>query len=110
MRRLPKRFLPHKELVSFRPKLGEGTYGPTYGDPVIPKRAAIDDRRKLIRTTDGRELMSQSRVALDPEHTMPVGSLVTIWRGRPNERESTALVVAVADWPGLPQFVEIALE
>ncbi len=110
MRRLPKRYLPHKGLVSYRPKLGEGTYGPQYGDPVVPKRAAIDDKRKLIRAADGRELMSQSRIALDLEHLMPVGSLVTIWRGRANERETTALVVAVADWPGLPQFVEIALE
>lgn len=109
-RRLPKRYLPHVELVSYRPKLGEGTYGPQYGAQVTPKRAAIDDKRKLIRTADGQMLMSQSRIAVDIEHLMPVGSLVTIWRGRANERESTALVVAVADWPGLPQFVEIALE
>ncbi|WDH77929.1 hypothetical protein PTQ19_10385 [Microbacterium esteraromaticum] len=111
MRRLPKRMMPHGGLVSYRAKLGEGTYGPQHDDvEVVPKRAAIDDKRKLIRTADGRELMSQSRIALDLEHLMPVGSLVTIWRGRANERETTALVVAVADWPGLPQFVEIALE
>lgn len=110
MRRLPKRYLPHKDLVSYRPKLGEGTYGPEYGEPVFPKRAAIDDKRRLIRTADGRELMAQSRIALDSEHAMPLGSLVTIWRGRANERETTALHIAVAEWPGLPQFVEIALE
>lgn len=110
MRRLPKRYLPHKGLVTYRPKLGEGTYGPQYGDPVTPRRAAIDDKRRMIRTSDGREILAQSRVALDLEHAMPVGSLITIWKGRENERETTALVVATADWPGLPQFIEIALE
>lgn len=108
--RLPKRYLPHKKLAAYKPKLGEGTYGPSYGPEVVVKRAAIDDKRKLIRTADGREIMSQSRIAVDPEHLMPVGSLVTIWRGRANQRETTALVVAVAEWPGLPRFVEVALE
>jgi hypothetical protein len=102
--------MPHGGLIAYQPKLGEGTYGPQYGAEVVPKRAAIDDKRKLIRTTDGREIMSQSRIALDLEHLMPVGSLVTIWRGQANERETTALVVAVAQWPGLPEFCEIALE
>lgn len=110
MKRLPPRYLPHKGLVSYRPKTGEGAYGPVYGPPVTPRRAAIDDRRKLIRTRDGRELLAQSRIALDLEHLMPEGSLVTIWKGRGNERETTALLVAVAYWPGLPRFVEIALE
>lgn len=110
MRRLPKRYLPHLKLVSYKPKLGESAYGPRYGDEVVVDRAAIDDKQKLIRTADGRQLMSVARVAVDPEHLMPLGSVVTIWRGRGNEREATAAVVAIAEWPGLPQFVEISLE
>ncbi len=110
MKRLPKRMLPHGGLVAYRPKLGESAYGPKHGDEVVPKRAAIDDKQKLIRTADGRQVMSSARVALDREHLLPLGSIVTVWRGRSNERDTTAAVIAVAEWPGLPQFVEIALE
>ena len=110
MIRLPDRFLPHRRLVTYRPKLGEGAYGPVYGPQVVAPRAAIDDKRRLVRTADGRELVAQSRVALDLEHLMPEGSEVTIWAGQVNERTTTALVVSLAQWPRLPQFIEVALE
>jgi hypothetical protein len=110
MKRLPKRMLPHGGLVAYQPKLGESVYEEKHGDEVVPERAAIDDKQKLVRTADGRQIMSSARVALDREHLMPLGSIVTIWRGRANERDTTAAVVSIADWPGLPQFVEIALE
>jgi len=110
MRRLPKRLMPHRNLVSYRPKTGEGAYGPVYGPAVVAKRAAIDDKRRLLRMTGGRELISSARVALDLEHLMPEGSLVTVWRGRPNELERTAVFVETADFDGLPEFVQITLE
>ncbi|WP_295035436.1 hypothetical protein [uncultured Microbacterium sp.] len=110
MRRLPKRLMPHRDLVSYRPKTGEGAYGPVYGPVVVAKRAAIDDKRRLVRTPQGRELVAAARVALDPEHLMPEGSLVTIWRGRPNERERTVVFIETADFDGLPQFVQVTLE
>ncbi|MEW1706985.1 hypothetical protein AB0230_07060 [Microbacterium sp. NPDC089190] len=110
MRRLPERMMPHRDLISYKPKKGEGTYGPVYGDEVICKRGAISDKRRYVRDRDGNEVISESRIALDlPDHDVPDGSLVTIWRGTPQERETTAIVTAVADWPRLPHFIEISL-
>lgn len=110
--RLPKRMMPHRNLVSYRPKLGEGAYGPVYGPEVVARRAAIDEKRKLVRARDGREVVSEARVALDlPDHeALTDGSLVTLWRGLSRERTATVIVVAIADWPGLPRFLEAALE
>ncbi|MGI6878834.1 hypothetical protein [Microbacterium sp. gxy059] len=103
--------MPHGGLVSYRPKIGEGPRGPVYGDEVVPKRAAIDDSHKLVRTATSAEASSSARVALDlPEHQVPLGSTVTIWKGRGNEREATVIAVGTGDWPRLPRFTELALE
>jgi hypothetical protein len=110
MRRLPARFLPHRRLISYKPKLGETAYGPKYGPEVVCERGRISDHRKLVRSRDGREVISESRVALDPEHDVPDGSLVTIYRGTPRERETTVIVSSLADEPSLPSFIELALE
>lgn len=110
MRRLPARFMPHKNLISYRPKKGDGTYGPVYGDEVVCARGAISDKRRYVRDRDGNQVISESRIALDlPEHDVPEGSLVTIWRGTAQERETTAIVTSVADWPRMPHFIEISL-
>lgn len=109
--RLPARMMPHKNLVSYRPYLGEGADGAVYGDEVLCARAAIDDKRRFVRTADGREFMASGRVALDyPDHDVPPGSQVTVWRGRSNERTSTVVLVALADWPQLPKFLELTVE
>ena len=112
-RRLPSRLMPHRGLVSYEPKLGDGAYGPVHGAVVVPKRAAIDETRRLVRNAEGREVVSEARIALDlPEHqALTVGSLVTIWRGRTNERTARVLAISTADgWPTLPTFLEAALE
>lgn len=110
MRRLPARMMPHKRLISYRPLLGNGTYGPQYGDEVVCERGAISDRRKYVRDRMGAERISESRIALDlPDHDVPDGSEVTIWRGTPRERTTTAIVTSVADWPRLPHFIEVSL-
>lgn len=111
-RRLPARMLPHRDLIAYRPLLGNGTYGPRYGDEVVVQRGAISDRRKFVRDRTGAERLSESRIAVDlPDHEALVdGSEVTIWRGTPHERTTTAIVSSVADWPRLPHFLEVALE
>ena len=54
MRRLPARFMPHRDLISYKPKTGDGTYGPVYGEEVICKRGAISDKRRYVRDRDGK--------------------------------------------------------
>lgn len=110
MARLPARMMPHKNLISYRPKLGESAYGPKYGEEVVCARGAISDKRRFVRDRDGNQVISESRIALDlPDHDVPEGSIVTIWRGTPQERETTAIVTSVADWPRLPRFIEVSL-
>lgn len=111
-RRLPARMMPHHGLISYRPLLGSGTYGKDYGPEVVCDRGAISDRRKYVRDRTGAERLSESRIALDsPDHAALVdGSLVTIWKGTERERTTTAIVTSLADWPRMPQFIEVALE
>ena len=110
MNRLPVRFLPHRGKVRYEVKLGEGTYAPKYDAPVTPERSALDEKQKLVRAADGSLVTSSARIALDPEHVLPLGSRVTLHPGTPRERQTTVIVVAEADWPRLPQFFEYALE
>lgn len=112
MNRLPARYLPHRKLVAYKPKLGNGAYGPVHGDEVVAKRAAIDETRRLVRNAEGHEVVSEARIALDlPDHeALVVGSEVTLWKGRPNERKTVVLAVSTAEWPRLPHFLEAAVE
>lgn len=110
-RRIPGRLMPHGGLVTFRRILGTGPTGPVHAaDVVTPPRANIQERRRLIRTPDGREVMSSATVWLDPEYPVPEGSLMRVWVGREVERECTVVGVALMDHPGLPVHVELALE
>jgi hypothetical protein len=108
--RIPKKLMPHGGLFSFKPKTGEGTYGPVFGDEVTPKRCYIEDKRRLVRSSDGAEVVSQTRVWVDPEVVIPEGSEATVWKG--TARERTALVVggAYREFPGLPAHAEVDIE
>lgn len=102
--------MPFHGEVRYEAKLGESAYGPQFAAPVTPERAAIDERQKLVRLASGAEAISSARIALDPEHVLPLGSKVTLHPGKPTERTSTVIVAATAEWPRLPQFHEYALE
>lgn len=108
--RLPARMMPHKGKVRYESKLGEGTYGARYADPVTPERAALDEKQRLVRLADGSQALASARIALDPEHALTLGSRVTLHPGTPWERTTTVIVVAEADWPRLPKFFEYSLE
>lgn len=110
MARLPARMMPFRGAVRYEPKLGEGAYGPKFGDPVTPERAAVDEKQKLVRLADGTTAISSARIALDPEHEMALGSRVTLHPDTPRERTTTVIVAAKAEWPRLPHFFEYALE
>lgn len=85
-------FYPHT--VSIRDLTGSGGMGDTYGS-ARTAAAEVVDEQTLVRSTDGREVVSSTRVTLPlPEH-VPLGSLVTVWPGEPNEREARVLSAAV---------------
>lgn len=55
--KIPSFLLPHEAKVE--PYLGDGAYGPQYGEPVSYK-CRIEANRKLVRDTEGREVVSET--------------------------------------------------
>lgn len=105
--RIPKQMMPHGGLVEYRNPAGHGGHGATLMDPVVPERANIQEKRRLVRGS-ASEIVSTAQVWLDPEETVAEGAQVTIWKGTARERTSTALAVAFWDQgPGLPAHVEV---
>jgi len=79
------------------------TYSPTTGDGVL-----VDDSRKLVRSEDGREVISEASI-FDPDvthaATYTVDSLITL----PGGREATVLQVKVREGSSdIPSFIEVA--
>lgn len=103
--------MPHGGLVAFEPLIGSGGRGEIFGTPVIPKRAAIQDKTRRVLNAQGVEQVSSSRVWLDPEYDVPAGSRVTLWLGRGNER-TTRVIVAARHEHGrqLPAHIELSVE
>lgn len=108
--KLPARMMPHGGLVAYENKLGENAYGPQFAPKVTPGRAALDEKQRLVRTADGRDVIATARIALDPEHVLTLGSRVTLHPGTPRQRVTYVIVAAEANWPRLPRFFEYALE
>jgi hypothetical protein len=87
-------FYPHS--VSVRDRLGSGSVGVRYGDPrSLP--AEVFDEQELVRDRDGQEVVSSTRVTVQLDTNVPVGSLVTVWSGTSAQREAEVLSVARAD-------------
>jgi hypothetical protein len=101
-------FYPHTVVV--RDALGAGGMGDGYGPPRTVA-AEVKDQQTLVRDRDGREVVSSTQVTLSlPEH-VPVGSLVTVWAGRPAQREARVLAVAVRENGGpLDDHLLLSLE
>lgn len=56
-----------KDQVTVRPRIGEGSYGDTYADPVaVP--CIIDETRRVVRDTTGQQVVSEATLTLHP-HT-----------------------------------------
>lgn len=105
--RIPTVLLPHT--VTVRPYLGIGPYGEVFGDPVVVRRTFVEDRRRLVRSSTGEEVVSETTVRARPQVHIPVGSLVTVWAGTSAERTARALTSARYDHPSSWSHVEVAL-
>ncbi len=80
--KLPRLLTPHT--VTCRDKVGDSAYGPVHADEERTlKWVRVEDGNKLVRSGDGSEVVSSSRVVIRPEHApVPVGSFITLPHGR----------------------------
>lgn len=80
--RLPAALLPHT--ITVRPYQGTGPYGDVFGDPTV-HQAFVEDRRRLVVSTSGEEVISETTVYTEPDVPVPAGSQVTVWASTPHE-------------------------
>lgn len=86
---------------------GDGAYGAVYAAPVTV-RCMVDDRRRLVRTAEGDEAVSETTLYVgDLTADIPPESRVTV-----NGRTTTVLGVSRHDGAGLPtpDHLEVALQ
>lgn len=101
---LPEFLLVHT--VQVEPFEGEGPFGKEYGE-VVPVRCFVDDKRRLVRSATGAEVVSESTFYAPLETVCPVDSKVTV-----NGRETIVLAASRRDGGGLPvpDHLEVALQ
>jgi hypothetical protein len=85
---------PHT--VSIRNAHPAGGMGTKY-DAARPVKSEVKDEQRLVRTADGREIVSSSSVTVPIAEHVPVGSLVTVWPGTSRQREAEVLAVSADD-------------
>lgn len=101
-------WFPHS--VDARAYRGSGGRGPRHDD-AVPLRAEVLDKRELIRDAKGTEVVSSTRVTVPIDSDVPVGSLVTVWAGRPHAREAEVLQVGIDENdPPLPSHLVLWLK
>ncbi len=61
--------LPHT--VTVRPYEGTSPYGEVFGDPVT-HRAFVEDRRRLVISASGEEVISETTVYIGPDVAVSV--------------------------------------
>lgn len=101
---LPAFLLRHE--VAVEPFEGEGPFGKEYG-PETLVRCFVDDKRRLVRSSTGEEVVSESTFYAPLDTVCPEGSRVTV-----NGRETTVLAASRRDGGGLPtpDHLEVALQ
>lgn len=102
-------FFPDLPPITIEARTGTDAYGrPVYAAPVtVP--GVIDQTRKLVRSPQGEEVVSSSRVFLAPGVSVPDGSRVTY----PDGQKTTSISAAIRRDHGqgeLPEHTEITCE
>ena len=103
---MPADMLPHS--ITVLRYEGSGPYGEVFGDPIV-HQAFVEDRRRLVVSTSGEEVISETTVYTGPDATAPVGSQVTVWAGTPYERTARVITTSRFEHPGSWSHLEIAL-
>ena len=101
-------FYPHQVLV--RDLVRAGGMGSSHG-AARALAAEVIDIQTLVRDKDGREVVSSTRVTLPLPQHVPLGSLVTVWPGIPQEREARVLAASLnPNDPPLDAYLLLSLE
>ena len=101
-------FYPHQVLV--RDLVRAGGMGSSHG-AARALAAEVIDIQTLVRDKDGREVVSSTRVTLPLPQHVPLGSLVTVWPGMPQEREARVLAASLnPNDPPLDAYLLLSLE
>ncbi|MBT2505156.1 hypothetical protein J7I98_04435 [Streptomyces sp. ISL-98] len=102
--RIPAYLLRHQIVVE--PLLGDGPYGPKYGDPVTV-RCFLDEQTRTVRNPGGDEVTSSSTAYVRLEADCPAKSRVTL----PTGRTTTVIAALRRDGAGLatPDHLEVQL-
>lgn len=104
---IPAVLLPHT--ITVYAYLGAGPYGDVWGDPVVVRRVYVEDRRRLVRSPTGEELVSETTVRTRPNVRIPIGSKVIVWQGTPGERTTRVITVGHYNHPSSWPHDEVAL-
>ncbi len=102
---IPSFLLRHQ--VTVEPYLGDSGYGPQYDTPVTV-RCFLEEKNRLVRAPDGREVTSSSTVYCRPDAVdAPPESRVTL----PDGRTTHVIDQARHDGGGLPtpDHLEVSL-
>ena len=95
----PAFFYPHE--VQVQDVIGGGGGGTRHGDK-RPVPAEVKDGHQLVRTTEGKEIVSSSQVTVALDAGVEVGAKVTVWPGTPRERTSVVLAIDTNDNTDVP--------
>lgn len=101
-------FYPHTVLV--KNLVAGGGLGERFGAPRTLAAEVIDEQ-KVVRSADGAEVVSSARVSLPLPQDVPLGSLITVWAGQPQEREARVIASAVnPNTEPLDAYLQLSLE
>ncbi|GAB3224128.1 hypothetical protein GCM10027447_12430 [Glycomyces halotolerans] len=103
---LEEEWLQHT--VTVEPREGAGANGPVYGAPQ-ELVGFLEESRKLVRDTEGNQVVSESTFYTDPGPTIPPRSRATLPSG------DVTFVIKAANRDGgdldeLPEHIELVLE
>lgn len=99
--RLQKRFTPHT--VTVRDLVGSGGMGANYANPRTVEDVWVVDERQVVIDAAGAEVVSNAQVSTNLDELIPLGSLVTVWKGEPGERQAKVVKIGTFRHRRLPQ-------
>ncbi|TDL43836.1 hypothetical protein [Microbacterium oleivorans] len=105
--RLPDYFTPHT--VEIRPLKSGGGMGGGYGQPRTVRAWVVDEQQTVATAVDS-ETLSSGTVSIEIDEVVPLGSLVTVWKGRPRQREAAVISVETFDHERLPSYQTLYLK
>lgn len=102
---VPGFLLVHR--ISIEPYAGNSAYGPVFGVAVAGVRCLVEEQNRLVRASNGDEVVSSTTVYCKPGTAAPAKSRITL----PDGRVTTVIARLDRDGKGLgtPNHVELQL-